>query len=62
MVIPVTVRPYQSADFKTLHKTGKISHHIAAVLFPVHQDIQAYMDWGKEELFQVIRGEGECAV
>ena len=29
---------------------------------PVHQDIEAYMDWGKEELFQVIRGEGECAV
>jgi sulfite reductase (ferredoxin) len=29
---------------------------------PVHQDIQMYMDWGKEELFQVIRGEGECAV
>ena len=29
---------------------------------PVHKDIEAYMDWGKEELFQVIRGEGECAV
>ncbi len=29
---------------------------------PVHQDIDLYMDWGKEELFQVIRGEGECAV
>ncbi|MEO8456637.1 MAG: nitrite/sulfite reductase [Chloroflexota bacterium] len=29
---------------------------------PVHQDIQMYMDWGKEELFQVIRGEGECSV
>jgi sulfite reductase beta subunit-like hemoprotein len=29
---------------------------------PVHQDIQMYMDWGKEELFTVIRGEGECAV
>ncbi len=29
---------------------------------PIHEDIQVYMDWGKEELFQVIRGEGECAV
>jgi sulfite reductase beta subunit-like hemoprotein len=29
---------------------------------PVHQDIGMYMDWGKEELFEVIRGEGECAV
>lgn len=29
---------------------------------PVHQDIEMYMDWGKEELFQVIRGEGECSV
>jgi|FLYL01.1.fsa_nt_gi sulfite reductase beta subunit-like hemoprotein len=29
---------------------------------PVHQDIDMYMDWGKDELFQVIRGEGECAV
>lgn len=29
---------------------------------PVHQDIQMYMDWGKDELFQVIRGEGECSV
>jgi sulfite reductase (ferredoxin) len=29
---------------------------------PVHQDIDMYMDWGKEELFEVIRGEGECAV
>jgi len=29
---------------------------------PVHQDIDMYMDWGKEDLFQVIRGEGECAV
>jgi sulfite reductase beta subunit-like hemoprotein len=29
---------------------------------PVHQDIDMYMDWGKEELFTVIRGEGECAV
>ncbi|TMB99105.1 MAG: nitrite/sulfite reductase [Chloroflexi bacterium] len=29
---------------------------------PIHEDIQVYMDWGKEELFQVIRGEGECSV
>ncbi len=29
---------------------------------PIHEDIQMYMDWGKEELFQVIRGEGECSV
>ncbi len=29
---------------------------------PIHEDIDVYMDWGKEELFQVIRGEGECAV
>lgn len=29
---------------------------------PIHEDIEMYMDWGKEELFQVIRGEGECAV
>ena len=29
---------------------------------PVHQDIDTYMDWGKEELFTVVRGEGECAV
>jgi len=29
---------------------------------PVHQDINVYMDWGKEELFTVVRGEGECAV
>ncbi|MEX0683624.1 MAG: nitrite/sulfite reductase [Dehalococcoidia bacterium] len=29
---------------------------------PVHQDIDTYMDWGKEELFEVIRGEGECSV
>lgn len=29
---------------------------------PVHKEIDTYMDWGKEELFQVIRGEGECAV
>jgi sulfite reductase beta subunit-like hemoprotein len=29
---------------------------------PVHQDIEMYMDWGKEELFEVVRGEGECAV
>ncbi|HUF52237.1 MAG TPA: nitrite/sulfite reductase [Dehalococcoidia bacterium] len=29
---------------------------------PIHQEIDTYMDWGKEELFEVIRGEGECAV
>lgn len=29
---------------------------------PVHQEIGMYMDWGKEELFQVVRGEGECSV
>jgi sulfite reductase beta subunit-like hemoprotein len=29
---------------------------------PVHQDIEMYMDWGKEDLFEVIRGEGECSV
>jgi sulfite reductase beta subunit-like hemoprotein len=29
---------------------------------PIHEDIEMYMDWGKEELFEVIRGEGECAV
>ena len=28
----------------------------------VHEEIEMYMDWDKEELFQVIRGEGECAV
>ncbi len=29
---------------------------------PIHEEIDTYMDWGKDELFQVIRGEGECAV
>jgi sulfite reductase beta subunit-like hemoprotein len=29
---------------------------------PVHQAIDMYMDWGKEELFEVVRGEGECSV
>jgi sulfite reductase beta subunit-like hemoprotein len=29
---------------------------------PISKDIDVYMDWGKEELFQVIRGEGECAL
>ncbi len=29
---------------------------------PVHEEIDTYMDWGKEELFQIIRGEGECAI
>lgn len=28
----------------------------------ISEDIDVYMDWGKEELFQVIRGEGECAL
>ncbi|MFQ5879176.1 MAG: nitrite/sulfite reductase [Dehalococcoidia bacterium] len=28
---------------------------------PLHQDIDMYLDWGSEEFFQVIRGEGECA-
>ncbi|HEU4759369.1 MAG TPA: nitrite/sulfite reductase [Dehalococcoidia bacterium] len=28
----------------------------------VHEEIETYMDWGKDEIFQVIRGEGECAV
>src|SRR3989449_8762072 len=28
----------------------------------IHEEIDTYMDWGKDELFQVIRGEGECAV
>jgi sulfite reductase beta subunit-like hemoprotein len=29
---------------------------------PISEDIDVYMDWGREELFQVIRGEGECAM
>ena len=29
---------------------------------PIHEDIDLYMDWGKEELFQIVRGEGECAI
>ena len=29
---------------------------------PISEDIDVYMDWGKEELFQVVRGEGECAM
>ena len=29
---------------------------------PVHEDIEMYMDWGKEEMFEVVRGEGECSV
>lgn len=29
---------------------------------PIHDNIETYMDWGKEELFQVVRGEGECSV
>jgi sulfite reductase beta subunit-like hemoprotein len=29
---------------------------------PIHEDIDVYMDWGKDELFEVVRGEGECSV
>jgi len=29
---------------------------------PISEEIDTYFDWGKEELFQVIRGEGECAL
>ncbi|MBI1885500.1 MAG: nitrite/sulfite reductase [Chloroflexi bacterium] len=29
---------------------------------PIHEDIEVYMDWGQEELFKIIRGEGECAI
>jgi len=29
---------------------------------PISQEIDVYMDWGKEELFQVVRGEAECAM
>ena len=29
---------------------------------PISKDIDVYMDWGKDELFEVIRGEGECAL
>src|SRR3990170_1154829 len=29
---------------------------------PISEEIDPYFDWGKEELFQVIRGEGECAL
>ena len=29
---------------------------------PISEEIDTYMDWGKDELFQVIRGEGECAL
>jgi hypothetical protein len=27
----------------------------------VNSDLEMYSDWGSTELFQVIRGEGECA-
>ena len=27
----------------------------------VTSDLDSYMDWGQQEMFQVIRGEGECA-
>ncbi|MDP2950245.1 MAG: nitrite/sulfite reductase [Chloroflexota bacterium] len=29
---------------------------------PVRQEIESYIDWGSTVLFQVMRGEGECAV
>lgn len=29
---------------------------------PISEEIGVYMDWGSDELFQVIRGEGECAL
>jgi dissimilatory sulfite reductase (desulfoviridin) alpha/beta subunit len=29
---------------------------------PIHEEIDVYMDWGREELFEVIRGEAECAM
>ena len=29
---------------------------------PISEEIDVYMDWGKEELFQVVRGEAECAM
>ncbi|MDP2675877.1 MAG: nitrite/sulfite reductase, partial [Dehalococcoidia bacterium] len=29
---------------------------------PISEEIDTYFDWGKEELFKVIRGEGECAL
>jgi len=29
---------------------------------PISDEIDTYFDWGKEELFEVIRGEGECAL
>ncbi len=28
---------------------------------PVAQELEMYIDWGQEDVFQVIRGEGECA-
>ena len=29
---------------------------------PISAEIDVYMDWGKDELFKVVRGEGECAL
>lgn len=29
---------------------------------PISEEIDVYMDWGKDELFKVVRGEGECAL
>jgi sulfite reductase beta subunit-like hemoprotein len=28
---------------------------------PLHKELDSYKDWGAEEIYQVIRGEGECA-
>ncbi len=44
------------------------AQHLAPVLEPfasvgpVHEDLDAYVDWGAREPFRVVRGEGECAV
>jgi sulfite reductase beta subunit-like hemoprotein len=28
---------------------------------PLHKELDSYKDWGSDEVYQVIRGEGECA-
>src|SRR5581483_1548024 len=28
---------------------------------PLHKELDSYKDWGSDEVFQVIHGEGECA-
>ncbi|MHB8619003.1 MAG: nitrite/sulfite reductase [Chloroflexota bacterium] len=28
---------------------------------PLHKDLDAYRDWGSDEVYTVVRGEGECA-